>query len=238
MPNSSTFNPAVVRDRLGMDHLRSYLEDCGSDVETALVLHAWNAQIAAAFLEDLGRLEVVIRNRFDEALTELLASAGLTRPWFDHGPLFPGRGGNRARQAIEEAKRRVAHGGGLPVHHGRVISQLSFGFWRFLCAPRHLTSLWGPALASLFPHHPASDNAVQIRADVELRMDRLHFLRNRVAHHEPVHRRRLADDADHILKLVEWMCVDTHEWITHLSRVPTVLASRPPGTRLPNPMER
>ena len=80
MPNPSKFDPMVVRDRLGADRLQSYLEDCDNDLDRALDLYAWNAQIAAAFLEDLGRLEVVLRNRFDHALTEYAISADHPTP--------------------------------------------------------------------------------------------------------------------------------------------------------------
>ena len=78
MPRPSTFDPAIILERLTIDRLRSYLEDCDNDPNRALDLYAWNAQIAAAFLEDLGRLEVILRNRFDEALTVLVSSAGTT----------------------------------------------------------------------------------------------------------------------------------------------------------------
>ena len=111
MPASSTFDPQVILSRLTIDRLRSYLEDCDNDLDRALDLYAWNAQIAAAFLEDLGRLEVVLRNR--------------------------------------------------------------------------------------------------------------------VAHHEPLHRRELAADAALILELIRWMCSDMYAWMAGLSRVPAVLASRP-----------
>ena len=108
-----------------------------------------------------------------------------------------------------------------------MIAELGFGFWRFLCAERYLTSLWSPALAAQFPHHPSPHNAVQIRADVDSRMGRLHFLRNRVAHHKPIHRRELADDAAVLMELVRWMCTDAHAWMTSLTRIPYVLDSRP-----------
>ena len=58
-------------------------------------------------------------------------------------------------------------------------------------------------------------------------MARPHFLRNRVAHHKPIHRRALADDQKSILELAQWMCADTYVWIAGLSRIPAVLASRP-----------
>jgi len=227
MSAPSTFNSEAILHRLGPDRLRSYLEDCDDDLERALDLYAWNAQIAAAFLEDLGRLEVVLHNRFDEALTKFSSSPELSAPWFDQTALFPGRQGEHALDDISKAKLRATKNGRLPVAHSKVISELSFGFWRFLCAERYLTSLWSPALARKFPNHPLSDNAIQIRADVDLRMARLHFLRNRVAHHKPIHRRALSDDAAYVLELAQWMCFDTHAWMTGLSRVPAVLASRP-----------
>ena len=52
-------------------------------------------------------------------------------------------------------------------------------------------------------------------------------LRNRVAHHEPLHHRPLADDAALLLELLQWMCPDTHTWVAGLSRIPAVLAARP-----------
>ena len=227
MPAPSTFNSDVILHRLGPDRLASYLDDSNNDLERGLNLYAWNAQIAAAFLEDLGRLEVVLRNRFDEALTELVKSAGHSSHWFDQAALFPGRGSRHILRVIGKAKRRATRGGMQPLSHDEVITELGFGFWRFLCAERYLTSLWSPALASQFPHHPSPDNAVQIRADIDSRMGRLHFLRNRVAHHKPIHRRDLADDAALLMELVRWMCADTHGWMASLTRIPSVLASRP-----------
>lgn len=168
MSTSSTFNSTVILHRLGPDRLSSYLDDSDNDLELALDLYAWNAQIAAAFLEDLGRLKVVLRNRFDGALTELGASAGHAPHWFDQPAHFPGRQGEHALDDIAKAKQRAAKDGRLPVARNEVIAELSFGFWRYLCAERYLTSLWGPALASQFPHHPTSDKAIQIRADVDI----------------------------------------------------------------------
>ena len=227
MPRPSTFDPAIILERLTIDRLRSYLEDCDNDPNRALDLYAWNAQVAAAFLEDLGRLEVVLRNRFDAALTGLTAAAGMPRPWFDHRALFPGKNSRHILKVIAKAKRRASRSGKQPSIQDRVITELGFGFWRYLCSPRYHTTMWVPALCAQFPNHLSAGNAAQVRADVESRMRQLHFLRNRVAHHKPIHRRVLEDDFDRILELAQWMCLDTHAWISEQSRVPAVLAARP-----------
>ena len=227
MSHESTFDPAVIVDRISAKRLRSYLEDCDNDPNRALDLYAWDAQIAAAFLEDLGRLEVVFRNRLDESLTALTASAGGSLPWYDHTSLFPGKHAKNALRDIRKAKQRATDNGKRRLIHSELISELNFGFWRYLCSPRFHTTLWVPALCAQFPNHPSGGNAAHVRADVESRMRQLHFLRNRVAHHKPIHRRGLVDDAVVIFELAQWMCHDTHAWMTDLSRISDVLASRP-----------
>ena len=106
-----------------------------------------------------------------------------------------------------------------------------FGFWRFLCVREYLTSLWVPALARAFPNHPTG-NARQVRADVERHMERLHFLRNRVAHHEPIHRRSLTADTEAIAELALWVSVDGCDWIASRSTVRQMINERPrPATQ-------
>ena len=68
------------------------------------------------------------------------------------------------------------------------------------------------------PRHPS-----ERRSNVE----RVHFLRNRIAHHEPIHRRDLQKDFDAIIEVADWICGDTCDWIRPTSRVPAVLRLRP-----------
>ncbi|WP_420437028.1 hypothetical protein [Candidatus Poriferisodalis sp.] len=83
-----------------------------------------------------------------------------------------------------------------------------------------------PALASAFPHHPAQGDPRRIRADVEHRMERLHLLRNRIAHREPIFRRDLARDHAQLLELIGWMCADSQTWAAGGSRTPETIAER------------
>ena len=107
--------------------------------------------------------------------------------------------------------------------HGKVIAELGFGFWRYLYEPPYLTSLQVPAFAL----HPSESNPPQVRSDVADRMQRLHFLPNRIAHHEPIHRRDLSRDHERLLQLAGWMCSGSRAWIAATSRTPAVIAARP-----------
>ena len=55
-------------------------------------------------------------------------------------------------------------------------------------------------------------------------MEKFHFTRNRIAHHEPIHRRDLNLEHEYLLETVGWMCADSRSWIKDTSRTPSVLA--------------
>jgi hypothetical protein len=66
-----------------------------------------------------------------------------------------------------------------------------------------------------------------VRQDVEERIENLRFLRNRIAHHEPIHQRSLQRDLSYVFELSGWICAESSAWITGESRTASVLARRP-----------
>jgi hypothetical protein len=220
----STINHAVIASRLTAERLRSYTASA-PDLPGAIRLYDWNAAISGALHEDLGRLEVVFRNALDGALVRYGADRGWSTAWYGRSQLFPGRPGRRPSAVVAEARLRATRGG-LPELHGKVVAELPFGFWRYLCKAAYLTSLWVPALAAAFPGHPASGDARAVRHDVEDRIQRMHFLRNRIAHHEPVHQRDLRQDHGQLQELTGWICAESRSWIGGATRTPAVLERR------------
>lgn len=75
---------------------------------------------------------------------------------------------------------------------GKVIAELPVGFWRFLVESRYFTTLWIPANHAAFPGGPA--DARDRQRAVAGRLQQLTFVRNRAAHHEPIHKRDLIKD--------------------------------------------
>ena len=145
----STLNHQVVARRLTRDRLDSYLQAVGGSVAAAIDLYDWNTRAGSALHEDLGRFEVLFRNAIDDALVRHGSAKGWQNPWYRQGHLFQGRQSYRTRADISEARRRATRRGRTEAH-GKVIAELGFGFWRYLCGSQYLTSLWVPALASAF----------------------------------------------------------------------------------------
>jgi hypothetical protein len=85
------------------------------------------------------------------------------------------------RQQIERAVREAGPGAAP----GKVIAELNFGFWRYLSTAAHHYPLWIPYLYNAFK--PGT-----VRQAVDKPVGRLHRLRNRIAHHEPLLHRNKA----------------------------------------------
>jgi hypothetical protein len=106
-----------------------------------------------------------------------------------------------------------------------VIAELSFGFWRQLLESRYFTAMWVPVTNKAF-----SDGAADLRArqrEVAIRMRRLNLVRNRAAHHEPIHRRDLMADLDAASVLATWVSRDVSNWIRAKTRLRAVAEARP-----------
>jgi hypothetical protein len=187
------------------------------DHAAALRLYEWNKAVSAAFFEDLGAFEVLLRNAIDLKLRAKYQATASAPPWYQSVPLS-----DKAKEKVTEAIDSVARRG--PVDQDKVVAELSFGFWRYLLGARYQASLW-PVLQSAFVS-PVKGRRIA-RLDVEPRVDSLHYVRNRVAHHEPIFVRDLADDHRQLVSVAGWICPDTQVWIMGGSRVRELLAQRP-----------
>lgn len=207
------FSGLISPERLG-----SYERAMGT-AQGGVALYEWNLAVSAALFETLGAAEVILRNAFHRQLAERHSARGGAGPWYDSPRLD-----RKGQQDILTAKARATGFGRKPELPGKVVAELSFGFWRYLVAKRYQAVIW-PALQNAFPNHPADGRPPRI--DVEDRMQRIHVLRNRIAHHEPVFRRDLAHDHDDILTLVGWVSKAGRDWVASLSRVDKLIALRP-----------
>ncbi|MEU5902496.1 hypothetical protein, partial [Streptomyces venezuelae] len=141
--------PAAVIALLSPARINPYLTACSGRQDQALSLYLWNSAIAAAFFEDLGHLEVMLRNALDQRLVLRQQRRNRQQEWFDD-PALPLA--SKARIDIREARRRASTTGAA-TPRGKIIAELSFGFWRFLLARQYQTTLW-PDLARAFPNAP------------------------------------------------------------------------------------
>lgn len=213
-PAHNSPSSATVLSLFSTPRTRGYLEVCGGDGAAALELYRWNSLVSGAFWETLGHLEVALRNVLADRLAQRHARLGRPGAWMDSAELD-----SNARRDIAKARRR-ARQKGIDAGEEQVLTELSFGFWRFLLAKRY-TGMW-PDLADGFPGAP--DRA---RTTIEQPVIRLHQFRNRLAHHERIWTHPLQQRHDDIVTLLGYIDPDLHDWVVGGCRVSAILGQCP-----------
>lgn len=193
----STFVDIVAPDRFAR-----YLAWANNDLLLAHRLYARNVALAEAFYTPLHTLEVVLRNRVDDAL-----SAQFTPNWFkDPAVVRP----VPLQRKVNDAYRKLATLGPA-LTRGHVVAELSLGFWTGMFN-RHQHHLW-QHLRPIF----VGARGIQ-RRNVSGQLDDIRGLRNRIAHYEPIVHLDLRNAYQEIETLTHWLCPNAAAWNAAHSR--------------------
>lgn len=243
----------VVAGHLSAPRLAPYIAATGS-LAAAMRLYRWNLELSGAIHEALGVVEVTMRNSIDQSLQTWnrgrrapAGSAPYGTNWVERparplqGILNPrGRGGRAPKSTYDSARERAFKDSNLrdPSHprhgvspnHDDIVAHITFGTWvkllpsrrdaQGLIGPDGQRGLWNNALRHSFAHH--ADPLV-----IHHWANRLHTLRNRIAHVEPL----IATDvmgyhrtAARLLRAIEPAMGD---WYAGISRIPEICRERP-----------
>lgn len=189
------------------------------DDPAALVLYAWNAAVSGALLAPLHVCEVVIRNAVADALTAVYGDRWPWSPTFERSLPDPPLGYS-PRRDLQSARKAA-----LTI--GTVIPELKFVFWQKMFTSRYDTRLWNAQLAQVLPHMNPAQTVAARRQLIYNEIEQLRKLRNRIAHHEPIFARHLADDYQKILALVSHRCPVTAAWMDQNQIATQVIAVQP-----------
>lgn len=185
----------------------------------ALELYAWNAHISSALMIPSHFAEVLTRNAVSDALTTVY---GPDWPWstaFTLSLPSPYPPVYNPRRDLERTRAKHST-------TGKVIADLKFAFWEAMFTARHHNRLWKNQIHGLFPNATEAD-AKKLRERIRVDLDHIRNLRNRLAHHEPVITRNLADDLARMLELVELRSSETSIWLASIEDASTGLETRP-----------
>ena len=193
---------------------------CDAD-PSALQLYIWNAQVSGAFLTPMHICEVAIRNAIAEALEPLYGPRWPWAPGFEQSLPTP-RSGYSPRQDVFNA-RRMAH------TVGKVIPELKFMFWQGMFTSRHDFRVWDHQLLKVFPGLDRTQSIAGLRKGIYDDLDQIRLLRNRIAHHEPIFTRNLADDLQRVYRVIDYRSSATGDWLKshHDLQLQALLKAKP-----------
>lgn len=160
--------------------------------EELLGIYRWHEDLCSTFSRNMAWIEIVLRNRFHQALSQRYGTvgAGTSRDWYHHLHLSP---------HSHDSVRRITHTqSGQPRRPAPapddVVAKLTFGFWPALLDVKEdiqgTRLSWGDILIAVVPGHRQKDAAYwrgsAHRDALFARLDLCKDLRNRIAHHEPI----------------------------------------------------
>ena len=206
---------------ISQERLTRYLSATKGDIPQALELYEHNIAISEALFGFLHGLEVAVRNSIHYTLRRDLA----TPTWYDGDIVLPWSTTGELlsltvvmTDMVSEAKAKLQP----TATPGKVVAELTFGFWANTVTKRFHESLWVPSLHKAFPH------ATVARKIVHMRLEMIRRLRNRIAHHEPILTSRNEvytgfPERPHIalpeiLQCAEWVSGEAALWLKVQSR--------------------
>ncbi|MCA9833979.1 MAG: Abi family protein [Thermomicrobiales bacterium] len=173
---------------LGAPRFEKYLLLCAGDRQRALATYEWNVRLGLALMRDICHFEIALRNTYDRAISERWDG---TDHWLlsADSPVFTRSEHNRSlrtdaqdlktRWAISDAIARATTDDSVVPSSGKIVAELTLGVWSRFTFKLNEHNLWIPYLRYAFPLEVTRD-------DVHGNVMRIHGMRNRIAHHEPV----------------------------------------------------
>ena len=121
------------------------------DGDLTQALYEWNMRTAAAFFEDLGAFEVLLRNAIDKRFRARFCATKTAAPWYQQVTTLS----DKAKEKVAIAVDRATKKGTIPEDPNRVVAELSFGFWRYLLSRQYSTTLWPVIQGAFVPVGPS-----------------------------------------------------------------------------------
>lgn len=125
------------------ERLAPYLNHLGGDRDRAVALYLWNIALCESLYPLLNLSEITLRNRFHQVLSQHFQR----QDWYDDAWLD-----QRDASKVLEAKQKIARHRLSPTP-GRVVAELTFGFWANTWRRRgHTRATQGPHKGHTEPH--------------------------------------------------------------------------------------
>jgi hypothetical protein len=203
-----------LEETLSAERLTTYISLTEGNLERAIRLYLWNAELSESLQMPVHVLEVAVRNTIHKQLS---CSYGVD--WYDN-PDFPIK--PALQKIVQEVKRAIISEGKL-ITPPRIITGLSMGFWVLLLSKRYETPLWRPCLHNAFPYARKSFGRSQAR----LALDNIRKMRNRIAHHEPILTKNPDLNFALMLEVISWVSKNAAIWVEYNCRFNRVWNNRP-----------
>ena len=203
---------------ISKERLEPYIKRHKNDFEKAIAHYKANIEISESFYPMLSILEIALRNNFDFQLKRKFNDDN----WFEN-PEFIKIVSRFQIDRVSEARSNILREK-KTITTGKIISELSFGFWTSLLDSKFERTLW-KNIRLAFPNCPKN---IRKRKTMSSKFNGIRKLRNRIFHHEPVtwNIAALTNYKNEMIEGIDWLDKDLLEWTKELFRFEEILKKR------------
>jgi hypothetical protein len=176
----------------------------------------WNVSLCESFYPILHNLEIALRNGIHHTLNNHFGD----ELWMvNHRQRFSINDEKSLIKAEEELIRTRK-----PIEAGRLVAELSFGFWTSLFSRHYEIMFWRNRdfYRTIFLNLPATHRNRGFLAD---RFNKIRKFRNRIFHHERIIHHRLQETHDSIIEVIDWLNPTLKIITSKIDRFPTVYSN-------------
>lgn len=133
---------SLLREGISHERLEAYRRDSNeADIEL-MARYLWNIALCESLYPVLQNLEITLRNSIHQSATTYFKN----NFWFDNPAIL----NTQQQSSVAEAKDKLRRCG-KTISDGRVIAELTFGFWTSLFNLYYEQILWTHLLKLTFP---------------------------------------------------------------------------------------
>jgi len=208
----------AIEQIISPERLAPYLKHHSGNFEKAVNHYKTNIEVSESFYPLLAILEIGLRNSIDFQLRRLFNDES----WYENSSFikivsrFQIDRVSEARSCILREKKIISS--------GKIISELSFGFWTSLLDSKFEKSLW-KNIRLAFPNCPKK---IRQRKTMSSKFNGIRKLRNRIFHHESVTWSipALKNYRNEIMEGIDWLNKDLLNWCQDIFRFDDVIEKR------------
>ena len=211
-------NKKAIERIISSERLEPYIRYHEDNFDKALEHYKANIEISEAFYPMLSILEVGLRNNMDYQLTLKFNDDN----WFENNE-FIKIASSYQIDSISDARKNIYREKKV-VTPGKIIAELSFGFWTSLFDAKFEMSLW-KNLRLAFPNCP---KRIRQRKTMSAKFNGIRKLRNRIFHHEAItwNLGVVNNYKNEIIEGIDWLNEGLVEWSNDLIHIDKVIDKR------------
>lgn len=169
-------NKESIENIISSERLNPYLKKHDSNFDNAIEHYKANIRISEAFYPLMSIIEIGLRNNVNEQLTRRFK----TEKWYENAEFIKVVSSYQIGR-IEDARKSILISK-KEITSGRIISELTFGFWTSLFDSKYDKTLW-KNLRFSFPNCPKD---IRQRKTISGKFNGIRKFRNRLFHHEAI----------------------------------------------------